>query len=202
MRRFRQALLALACGVLLVGSALPAAAAPARATDAAVSCPVVVKNGNFEAAPAGANWTQSGANGTPLIDDFNPRTGKYGAYLGDANNTNHSIRQTVTLPRRPVMLTFWWEQTTQETAPGDFADYMTVSLLKADGSLLKELARLGVDPDRPPWERVSLDLSAYAGQSVQLQFLAHNDGTNPSAFFVDDVSIAGCHTYLPMTRRS
>ena len=78
---------------------------------------------------------------------------------------------------------------------------MTVNLLKADGSLLKEVARLGVDPERPPWERLSVDLSAYAGQTVQLQFLAHNDSTNPTEFFVDDVTIPGCRTYLPSTRR-
>jgi kumamolisin len=194
-------MLALACGVLLLGSVLPAAAAPSPAPEAAATCPVVVKNGNFEAAPAGANWTQSGANGAQLIDTLNPRTGKYGAYLGDANNANHSIRQTITLPRRPVILSFWWEQWTQETAPGDAADYLTVSLLKTDGSLLKEVARLGVDPDRPPWERLSFDLSAYAGQTVQLQFLARNDSTNPTAFFIDDVSIPGCRTYLPMSRK-
>lgn len=201
MRRFRQALIALACGVLLFGSALPAAAAPSPAPDVAATCPVVVKNGNFEATPVGANWTQSGASGTSLVDTLNPRTGKYGAYLGGVNNTNHAIRQAVTLPHRPVLLTFWWEQWTQETAPGDTADYLTVSLLKTDGSLLKEFIRLGVDPDRPPWEKVTLDLSAYAGQTVQLQFLARNDSTNPTAFFVDDVSIAGCHVYLPMSRK-
>ena len=197
MRKVRQALLALACGVLLLGSVLPAAAAP----DAPAACPVIVKNGNFEATPLGANWTQGGASGTALIDTLNPHTGKYGAYLGDVNNTNHSIRQTIALPKRPVVLSFWWEQWTQETAPSDTADYMTVNLLKADGSLLKEVARLGVDPDRPPWERLSYDLSAYAGQTVQLQFLAHNDSTNPTAFFVDDVSIPGCRTYLPMSRK-
>lgn len=198
MRRLRQATWAvLAYALLSFGPGLPVSAASIAA---AASCPLIVRNGSFEA--QGANWTQAGASGIQLITDLNARAGSYSADLGGANNTDHSIRQQIVLPsKRPVTLTFWWEQWTQETAPGDFADYMTVNLLKADGSLLKEVARLGVDPERPPWERLSVDLSAYAGQTVQLQFLAHNDSTNPTEFFVDDVTIPGCRTYLPSTRR-
>jgi hypothetical protein len=158
----------------------------------------VVKNGDFEA--QGANWTAGGAT-FPLITDLHSRSGNFSAELGGVTNSNHSIKQTVTLPHRPVLLVFWWEQWTQETAPSDLADYLTVNLLKADGSLLKEVARLGVDPDRPPWERAAYDLSAYAGQTVQLQFVARNDATNPTRFFVDDVNIAACRVYLPLMRR-
>lgn len=176
------------------------AASPSVEPAAPLACPVVVKNGNFEA--QGANWTQSGAGSTLLITDLNSRTGDYSAELGGANNTNHSIKQQVVLPKqRPLSLAFWWEQWTQEDAPGDLADYLTVNLLKTDGSLLKELARLGVDPDSPPWERVSYDISAYAGQTVQIQFLAHNDSTNPTRFFVDDVTVPACKAYLPLIRR-
>lgn len=192
LRRTAAALFGLTLTASLLLTGRPASAAPAAA-----ACPLIVKNGNFEA--QAASWTQSGASFT-LITDLNPRTGAYSAELGGVNNSNHGIRQTLTLPPGAT-LTFWWEQWTQESAPGAIADYMTVNLLKADGSLLKEVARLGVDPDRPPWERVSYNLSAYAGQTVQLQFLAHNDATNPTQFFVDDVSIPGCRLYLPMTRR-
>ena len=202
MPKIRQAvfaLFALTLAAALLLSGRPAVAAPAPAPQAAASCPVVVKNGNFEA--QSANWTPIGAGGKQLITDFNSRAGNYSADLGGINNTNHSIRQTITLPKRPVVLTFWWEQWTQETAPTNLNDYLAVNLLRADGSLLTEVARLGVDPDRPPWEQASFDISTFAGQTVQLEFLARNDATNPTQFFVDDVSIPGCRVYLPLTRK-
>jgi len=201
MPKIRQAvfaLFALTLAASLLLSGRPVAAAPATLEPLA-SCSVIVKNGNFEA--QSANWTPTGAGGKPLVTDFNPRAGDYSADLGGLNNTNHSIRQTVTLPKSPVVLTFWWEQWTQETAPSNLNDYLAVNLLRADGSLLAEVARLGVDPDRPPWEQVSFDISAYAGQTVQLEFLARNDSTNPTQFFVDDVTIPGCRVYLPLTRK-
>lgn len=189
-----------AIALLLLSISPIVRAAPGAEPAAPLACPVVVKNGDFEA--QGANWTQSGAGSTPLVTDLNPRTGLYSAELGGANSTNHSIKQQVVLPgQHPLALAFWWEQWTQEDAPGDFADLLTINLLKTDGSLLKELARLGVDPDLPPWERLSYDISAYAGQTVQIQFLAHNDSTNPTRFFVDDVSVPACKAYLPVIRR-
>ena len=197
MPQSRSAVALFLCALLLMNMSLPVAAS-AQTQPLAAGCPVIVKNGNFEA--EGANWTQSGA-GFALITDFNPRAGAYSADLGGVNNADHSIRQTLTLPGgKPLRLSFWWEQSTQETAPGTSADYMTVSLLKVDGSLMEELGRLGADPDQPTWEKVTYDLSAYAGQTVQLQFLAHNDGTNPTRFFVDDVGIPACRAYLPLLR--
>lgn len=199
MPRLRQAAV-VALALLLLGVSLPAAASPSPEPAAPAACPLVIKNGTFEA--QGANWTQSGAGSTQLISNFNPHTGKYGAYLGGVIATDHSITQQVSLPNQShLMLSFWWEEWTQETAPGDLADYLTVNLLNSSGGLLKELAKLGVDPDRPPWDKLSFDLSGYAGQTVRIQFLAHNDGSNPTDFFVDDVSIPACHNYLPTARR-
>jgi hypothetical protein len=199
--RLRTALAAASVGTMLVLSAtLSAGASPSHEPAAAAVCPLVIKNGSFEA--QAANWTQSGAGSMQLITNLNPRAGSYSADLGGVNSTDHSIKQTVSLQnQRNLTLTFWWEQWTQETAPGDFADYLTVDLLKGDGSLLKQLAKLGVDPDRPPWELLTYDLSAYAGQTVQLRFTAHNDNTNPTEFFVDDVSVPACRTYFPFNRK-
>jgi kumamolisin len=196
----RRHVAAAALALLILTASLPAAASPRIRPAAPVACGGLVRNGSFET--QGANWTQSGAGSAQLITDLNPRTGDYSADLGDVTNTDHSIRQQITLPSRPhLSLTFWWEQWTQESAPGNLADYLSVNLLRTDGSLLKELVSLGADPDRPPWDQLSFSLSAYAGQTLQLQFLAHNDSTNPTEFFVDDVSISACNTYLPLIRR-
>jgi hypothetical protein len=39
------------------------------------------------------------------------------------------------------------------------------------------------------WRQDSLNLSAYAGQTLRIDFSATTDFTLPSSFFVDDVSL-------------
>lgn len=194
-----------ASALMLFTLALPAAGAPPSIDSAApLACSELVKNGTFEA--VGANWTQEGGNSLQLITDFNPRTGRYSADLGGlpVNNANHRIKQQLTLPAGAIItLTFWWEQDTQETAPV-MDDYLAVNLLRTNGTLLKELVRLGARPDWPPWEPLTFDLTAYAGQTVALQFQGVTDAINGTEFFVDDVSVTVCtrlRTYLPLIRR-
>ena len=196
------ALTSLLSALLLVASTLVVIAAPRNLPATPEACSELIINGNFES--GGANWTQEGGNGVQLISTFNPRTGQYSADLGGQNTANHSIRQQFTVPPNSIVtLSFWWEQWTQETAPST-KDYLAVNVLGSNGALLTELARLGVDPDRPPWEQLTFSLSAYAGDTVQLQFKGVNDELLPSEFFVDDVSITVCtakHIYLPLIRR-
>ncbi len=198
------AALLLATMLLLVASGLPALAAPPALVraPAAAPCTERVANGNFEL--GSRYWTEEGASGVKLVTNFDPRTGKYSADLGGVNSVNHRIKQQVWFPKAgTVTLTFWWEQWTQETAPTT-QDYLAVALLNANGTLIKELARLGADPDMPPWEQLSFDLSAYGGKPLLLQFQAVTDNVNPTEFFVDDVSVAAPATrcsYLPFIRR-
>jgi hypothetical protein len=152
-------------------------------------------NGDFEAGASG--WAQSSAGGYNLISNFNPRTGKLGAYLGGYNNANDQLSQVVALPADGSSLTLrlWWSLTTQETA-GTF-DFMAVALGRPDGSLLAELTR--IDNTRPAdlWTQADFDLDAYAGQTVVVGFTARTDATNPTHFFVDDVSLAACPPVTP-----
>lgn len=175
-----------------------------RARAAVVSCPIIVQNGGFEAQPLGAGWTQSGAGATQLITNLEPFRGSYSAELGGLPNTDHSIKQQITLPTGgPTRLTFWWEHNTTETAPGAAADYLTISIVDGLGQK-HELDKLGVqppDPVSPPWAQRAYDLSAYRGQTVQLEFQLHNDPTNPTTFYIDEVTIPGCFVYLPLMRR-
>lgn len=205
MPKIRLAAVAAVTGVLLlVASSASALAAAGVGPAAPNACSELVKNGDFES--EGANWTQEGGNGVPLITTFNPFAGQYSAELGspDANNLNHRIKQQIVLPANQVIsLSFWWEQWTWEAAPGT-QDYLAVNLLNASGDLITELARLGVDPDRPPWEQLTFSLTRYGGQTVQLQFQAVTDSTNPTEFFIDNISVSSCsarRSYLPIVRR-
>jgi hypothetical protein len=196
---------AIAASLILLAPAGPAAGAPAASQTATAfaitaACPAVVKNGGFEDSPLGANWTQGGASN--LVSDFAKHSGKYAAYLGGIANTDHSIKQKITLPaRRPLRVSFWWSQTTTQPVMADF-DTLTVRLLKSDGaSALTTLGVLQADPEMTTWDRLEYDLSAYSGQTVWLEFRATNDETWETHFFVDDVVVVGCYQYLTITTR-
>lgn len=198
----------LSCTLLLLALISPAFAsgptdASAPAATAPAACTELLTNGDFE--QQSASWTQAGAPGTELITEDNPRTGNYSAYLGGITNSDHSVRQQITLPAGQIItLKFWSYQNTLEHAP-NMDDYLSVRLLRPDNSLLAERARYGVDPELPlAFQPFTLGLSAYAGQTVQLQFLVHNSQYDETWYFIDDVSVSACtaqHTYLPLIRR-
>jgi hypothetical protein len=57
---------------------------------------------------------------------------------------------------------------------------------------------LRADGPNSVWQEVSLDLRAYAGQTVAVTFLAHTDDEVPTLFIVDDVSLAVCYVPEPL----
>ena len=171
--------------------------------DAPNACTEVVKNGGFEIALA--NWTQEGAPGLQLITNTNPRTGAYSAFLGGVPSSDHSIKQQITLPAgQMITLRFWAYQDTLEHAPST-DDYLAVRLLNTGGTQLAQVTRVDVDPDLPlAYVLYSANLTAYAGKTVQLQFLVHNGQFDETWYFVDDVSVSACTVkpvYLPLIRK-
>jgi len=59
------------------------------------------------------------------------------------------------------------------------------------------------------WQQVQADLSAFAGQTVQLRLAATTDGSLVTDFFVDDLSVTACAAttatqkiFLPLTSRN
>jgi hypothetical protein len=164
------------------------------------TCTELVQNGGFEDGDAG--WQQASSGPYNLISDFNPRTGKLGAYLAGVNNADDRISQEITLPAGTITLSAWWSLYTTEDA-GVF-DQMTVSLLRPGGELLADL--LTVDNTAPAdvWDEIEIDLSPYANQTVVLQFAGSTDGTNISDFYLDDISVLACapqRSYLPIIIR-
>lgn len=162
---------------------------------APAGCSEWIRNGGFE--DGGLGWQQISAGGYEIISDFNPHTGRLGAYLAGVNNADDRLSQQVTLPAGTITLRAWWYLATAETA-GAF-DQMTVALLRPDGSLLAEL--ITVDNTAPVgvWDELVSDLSPYAGQTVSLRFIGRTDDNNISDFYLDDVSIVACAADPPPT---
>lgn len=164
-------------------------------------CTQLVINGGFEAGSSG--WLQASAGGYDLISDFNPHSGDWGAYLAGQDNADDWLSQQIGLPALApngpgassadaITLHAWWAIASEET-DGAF-DRLTISLLRPDGSLLADLLTIDNSADTGVWDEAAVDLAAYAGQAVVLRLAARTDGSNPTDFYVDDISIEACST--------
>jgi hypothetical protein len=115
----------------------------------------------------------------------------YGGWLGGKNNASGELDQWVTLPAgsNPVVWQFWWQAEAASAQPNDTlkvrieneAGNETVLLtLRAEGLL-------------HAWRQDSVDLTAYAGQRILVSFLVQTNGSVPTTFRVDDVTIRACN---------
>ncbi len=101
-----------------------------------------------------------------------------------------SVRQTISLPADTytATLTFWY----YPVSGLDSGDRQECLLLDEEDHLLAILMRTNVNI--AAWTPMVYDLSAYAGQTVQVYFNVYNDadGSGVAAFYLDDVSLQAC----------
>jgi hypothetical protein len=193
--------------LLFAGSGDPPAAASTGSIDAAqgfgpVACGGVISDGCFEA--QGLGWTQRSAHGHTLIHRYYPRTGQWGALLGGANDAEDGLSQQIDLPADKIITVLaWWAVATEE--PGVGFDRLTLSALRPDGALLRDLWIVDSSAAANQWDLAEADLTPYAGQTVTLRLRAITNGSSPTDFYVDDVSIAvrsaALRLYLPAVLR-
>ena len=175
------------CGRINADRAVKAAVTPSPTpTPAPTPVPGTEKivNGGFENGTS--PWSQSSSGGYQLIDQTRPHTGAFSVYMGNYNNANDAIYQTITVPSNGT-LTYWWYMSTQETS-GPY-DYLRVQLTNTSGGVLATLRTWSDRSGAGSWRQDSVSLASYAGQTVRVRFNATNDSYAPTAFFVDDVSV-------------
>jgi kumamolisin len=146
----------------------------------------LIQNGGFENGQS--PWTESSSGGYQLIDTPRPHSGSSSAYLGGYNNAVDLIYQTVTIPSTATnaTLTFWTYVSTTETSHP--YDYLYLQIRNTSGSVLATLLTLN-DGTATGWVQRSFNLLNYKGQTIQIAFKGTNDSSNPTDFFVDDVSL-------------
>ena len=160
---------------------------PPTAEAAPLACTELVQNGGFEA--GAASW-EIKTNGPGLIGSTLPHTGQLGALLGGRNNANDELGQGLTLPAgQTSILRFWWHMLTTETSHP--ADHLDIQVRLADRTVIP-LQQITDGSVAGSWQQGTLDLTAYAGQSVDLQFNADTDAARPTYFYLDDVSVQAC----------
>ena len=147
----------------------------------------LIANGGFE--NGSTSWTESSSGGYEEVDTSNPHSGTHEAYLCGYNNCTDSLYQTITIPSSvsSVTLTFYDYITTQETSHS--YDFFKVQVRSTSGTVLGTLQSLSDGSGIGKWYKSTFSLNSYRGQTVQLYFLATNDSSNPTSFYLDDVSV-------------
>jgi type VI secretion system secreted protein VgrG len=140
-----------------------------------------------------AYWAQCG-NVNATMSTTHAHTGSYAARGGSTNATSGEINgdagvcQQVTIPTSGT-LTFWEYGFSNESSTT--YSYQEAALLDSTGATVAELYQ-AVD-ETNGWVQRTVDLSAYAGQTLWLYFGVHGDGYTGTytILYVDDVVLSG-----------
>lgn len=153
----------------------------------------LIVNGDFEQGQ-GIGWEEWSTNYFDLVVDENayggtvpPQSGTHLAWLGGANYEESFLWQEVTLPagqNAVVDFSFWIESS-------DYCGYDWFIVYAFDGSYYYQLgyASLCARNNTNGWVAASVDVTAFAGQTIDILFYGYSDSVYPSSVFVDDVSL-------------
>ncbi|MBS1251490.1 MAG: hypothetical protein MAG451_00523 [Anaerolineales bacterium] len=152
----------------------------------------LLQDGGVEAGLPNAAWQTSSNVFSDILDDTAdpaPRTGSWKAWLGGDNLVQESLWQSVSVPAgiAGIKVGYWWRVDTFETThPFDTLD---VQLRDSAGTPLQTLEALTDGDASSTWQQSTFTLTGYAGQTIQLAFVAQTDATSPTSFFLDDVGV-------------
>ncbi|GGP46455.1 M1 family aminopeptidase [Streptomyces melanogenes] len=181
-----KALAASALVVALAGFSLPgtAAAAAPQAKAAACTPAQVVANGGFESGTS--PWSQSQTSVITSRTGQSAHGGTTFAWLDGVGSTHtDTLSQSVTIPSgcSTATLTFWLHIDTAETTSSTAYDKLTA---KIGSTTLATYSNLNKNTG---YVQKSLDVSAFAGQTVNLAFTGTEDSSLQTSFVVDDVAL-------------
>lgn len=143
-------------------------------------------NGDFELGNTG--WLASSSRNFPLITNLSlpttPRSGAWLAWLGRGNSEQSYLSQVFDVPNTTTATLQYFIQTRSSEANCS----TDLAWVYVNGSL-KNTIKLCSSQVLSTWTQQTIDLSAYRGLSVHLQFIVINNDSNPSSLLIDDVSL-------------
>ncbi|MFC8719239.1 M4 family metallopeptidase [Kitasatospora sp. NPDC057198] len=171
-----------------LGTALPDPGGNQSPTPTPTSSPTgnpnpgnALTNGNFEQGATG--WTQSANDITNSTQQQAHGGSWYAWMMGYGSAASETLSQSsVAVPAGSPRLTFWLKVTTQESGSTAY-DTLKVS---ANGQTLATYSNANASSG---YVQKTVDLSAFAGQSVNLQFTGQEDAYLSTVFLIDDVSV-------------
>jgi hypothetical protein len=146
-----------------------------------------IVNGDFENGSTG--WTEYSTHGYQIIINSSfpggvtPHGGSWAAWLGGDYNDISYIQQQVTISGATPYLSYYHWIASEDSCGFDVAGVLI-------NGVVVDTYNLCSSQDTGGWVKHSVNLSAYAGQSVTLQIRVETDSTLNSNLFVDDVSFA------------
>lgn len=116
------------------------------------------------------------------------------AYLANSdgspgNNLSGTLSQTITIPASATSATlgYYYYITTSDSTTVAY-DYLTLNLVLSGGTLVGIDQKSNKDASSGYVYR-SFDISSYRGQTITIKFTGTTDGSGPTVFRVDDVSV-------------
>lgn len=143
-----------------------------------------VRNPSFESGTEA--WVQFKTGPSALIQHIPVRAkqGRWLAILGGLPNENMSITQMINVPKNKTTLTFFYQITSREQC-GFFYDTARIIIVGSREIWKIDACNYQVSNR---WTMVSLNLKPYANQRVYLEFNMRTNGSNNSAWFIDDMN--------------
>ena len=174
-------------------TATPTATRTPTATPTRTSTPApgqeLLVNGGLEG--SASPWTTSGS--ATWSSGPNPHGGSGYMTLANANLAKATLYQQVSVPAGSTAgLTFWLNVVSAETTTTAANDVLYVEIRNTAGTLLQTLAtysNLHRGTAGAYVQRGAFSLSAYAGQTIRIQFRASTNGSLITSFLIDDVSV-------------
>jgi hypothetical protein len=123
-----------------------------------------------------------------------PHSGEWAAWLGGDNNEVAYVRQSVTIPANAATLRFWMWIASEDYCGFDFGGVLI------NNTTVDQFDLCGA-ADTNGWVQRSVDLSAYAGQTVALQIRVETDPSLNSNLFIDDVALSAAARAYPVVQR-
>lgn len=149
----------------------------------------LIQNGSFESGTTG--WTYGG---TPAPKRYKTQahSGSYSLKVGGSSGQtgDSTAYQTVTIPasaRHATLSFYYWPASNDSSTYG----WQEADVIDSSGNVLQQL--FVNTTDDKVWIQMTFDLSQYAGQTIGIQFLDHEDSGGGSYYtymYVDDVSLS------------
>ena len=148
-------------------------------------------NGGFEG--SASPWVGSGSGYFYVNPGNFPHGGTGYIYFGVNNSVSGQSYQTVSIPTSASgTLSFWLNVTSSETTTTTQYDKLFVEVRNTSGTLLATLAtysNLNKVASGATYSQKSLNMAAYKGQTVRVQFRSTTDVSLTTTFRVDDASL-------------
>ncbi|MEO0133067.1 MAG: PKD domain-containing protein [candidate division WOR-3 bacterium] len=152
----------------------------------------LIINGGFEQSKSLYPWVVETTKGGVLVsgpnENGNPHGGNRYVTLGGTNKETDAIEQTIIIPQNLQSLTLSFamriKATGNDKTPHDF---FTVIV---KGELINDTLVQYSNVNSCEWQTISIpNLISYAGRLITVRFEATTDGTKPTKFMIDDVSL-------------